>query len=275
MASQTAEKIIRIEMDEEDAILAKVVDGDLSMLTKSQRLSYYKMICDRLGISPHSRPFEYLLHRGKITLYAKRDCTDQLRNLRGISISIIKEHYDAEYQLYTVWARAVDRDGRQEESCGVVCLTNAQGVLKGEARANAIMTAETKARRRATLSLCGLGWSDEAEIASIPGAKTLKEEDIEEKSTQHTQISSILGAKTSKIEEKSTQHTQDEQKITQQQATDLAELLALCDSSYRQNVLDLLKKRFGVVDLGELTVSLHTRVTIAAQKHLQIEATNE
>ena len=35
--------------------------------------------------------------------------------------------------------------------------------LKGEALANAMMKAETKAKRRATLSICGLGWMDEVE----------------------------------------------------------------------------------------------------------------
>jgi hypothetical protein len=43
--------------------------------------------------------------------------------------------------------------------------------LKGEARANAFMKAETKAKRRVTLSICGLGILDETEIDSIDGPK--------------------------------------------------------------------------------------------------------
>jgi hypothetical protein len=44
--------------------------------------------------------------------------------------------------------------------------------LKGEARANAELKAVTKAKRRATLSICGLGWLDETEVDDIPaGAK--------------------------------------------------------------------------------------------------------
>ena len=42
---------------------------------------------------------------------------------------------------------------------GVVSITG----LKGENLANAMMKAETKAKRRATLSICGLGWMDEVE----------------------------------------------------------------------------------------------------------------
>jgi hypothetical protein len=43
--------------------------------------------------------------------------------------------------------------------------------LKGDALANALMKAETKAKRRVTLSLAGLGWLDETEIASIPDVR--------------------------------------------------------------------------------------------------------
>jgi len=43
--------------------------------------------------------------------------------------------------------------------------------LKGEARSNAMMKAETKAKRRVTLSICGLGMLDESETDSIPGAR--------------------------------------------------------------------------------------------------------
>jgi hypothetical protein len=44
--------------------------------------------------------------------------------------------------------------------------------LRGEALANAIMKAETKAKRRATLSICGLGFLDETEIETIPDARS-------------------------------------------------------------------------------------------------------
>jgi len=42
--------------------------------------------------------------------------------------------------------------------------------LQGESLANALMKAETKAKRRVTLSICGLGMLDETEIGSIPTA---------------------------------------------------------------------------------------------------------
>jgi hypothetical protein len=70
--------------------------------------------------------------------------------------------------LYIVTARAKDRTGREDESTGAVPLGN----LKGDALCNALMKGETKAKRRVTLSIAGLGWLDETELATIPGAQT-------------------------------------------------------------------------------------------------------
>ena len=47
----------------------------------------------------------------------------------------------------------------------------ALGTLKGDALANALMKCETKAKRRVTLSIAGLGWLDEIELATIPGVQ--------------------------------------------------------------------------------------------------------
>lgn len=142
-----------------------VVQGDLSVLTPSERLAYYKQVCESVGLNPMTKPFEYIRLNNKLTLYAKRDATDQLRSLRGISIEITsREKVD---DLYIVTARATEKStGRTDESVGAVNL----GSLKGEAAANAIMKAETKSKRRVTLSIAGLGFLDETEIASIPGA---------------------------------------------------------------------------------------------------------
>jgi hypothetical protein len=142
-----------------------VIAGDLSGLSAAQRLSYYQALCQSLGLNPLSKPFEYLTLNGKLRLYALRDCADQLRRLHGISIVITSRERLGE--LYLVTARATDRHGRTDESLGAVAL----GSLKGDALANALMKAETKAKRRVTLSLAGLGWLDETEITSIPGAR--------------------------------------------------------------------------------------------------------
>jgi hypothetical protein len=139
-----------------------LIGGDLSGLTEAQRLAYYRAVCQSLRLNPLTKPFEYLTLNGKLRLYALRDCADQLRRLHGISIAIANR--ERLQDLYVVTARAKDRTGREDESTGAVAL----GTLKGDALANALMKAETKAKRRVTLSLAGLGWLDETELETIP-----------------------------------------------------------------------------------------------------------
>jgi hypothetical protein len=142
-----------------------LISGDLNRLTAEQRNIYYKSVCDSLGLNPLTRPFDYIVLNGKLTLYARKDCTDQLRSLRGISIRIVSR--EAVEGVMVVTAQATDKVGRIDESTGAVSV---QG-LRGEALANALMKAETKAKRRATLSICGLGFTDESEVESIPNAR--------------------------------------------------------------------------------------------------------
>jgi hypothetical protein len=142
-----------------------LIRGDLGALTHQERARYYIRICESLGLNPMTRPFEYLTLNGKLTLYALKGCTDQLRKLHGVSVAIVS--YEASDSLFTVHVRARDRDGREDEDFGVVSLPD---TLKGEARANAILKAVTKAKRRVTLSLCGLGFLDETEVEDIPAA---------------------------------------------------------------------------------------------------------
>ena len=138
-----------------DAVL---IQGDLSTLSEDQRSAYYMRVCESLGLNPHTQPFEFIPLGGKLKLYATRACSDQLRKLHGVSIQILSRELVED--IYTVTARAEDMTGRNDESCGVVSLKG----LQGEARSNKIMCAETKAKRRVTLSICGLGWLDESEV---------------------------------------------------------------------------------------------------------------
>src|SRR5919109_3682360 len=139
-----------------------VIGGDLSPLNAAQRAEYYGAVCRSLGLNPLTKPFEYLNLNGKLRLYALRDCADQLRRLHGISIYIANRERLSD--IYVVTARAKDRLGREDESTGAVPLGN----LRGDALANALMKAETKAKRRVTLSIAGLGWLDETELDTIP-----------------------------------------------------------------------------------------------------------
>jgi hypothetical protein len=104
---------------------------------------------------------------GKTTMYATRDCTDQLRVNHGVSVTVVsREKID---DLLVVTVRATTPDGRTDEAVGAISVKN----LSGESLANAMMKAETKAKRRVTLSICGLGLMDETEVESVQMANSV------------------------------------------------------------------------------------------------------
>lgn len=141
--------------------------GDLAKLSPADRVTYYARVCESLGLNPLTKPFDYLQLSGRLVLYANRTATDQLREQRGISLTITSR--DSVGDVYVVTVRAVGADGRTDESTGVVSLDR----LGGDALANALMKAETKAKRRVTLSICGLGWMDETETETVPQARRI------------------------------------------------------------------------------------------------------
>jgi len=144
-----------------DDVIAR---GDLTNLSPAQRVIHYHNVCRSLGLNPVTQPFAYITLSGKLTLYAKRDACDQLRKLHGINIQIPdRTVHDG---LLTVHAKATDKTGRTDEDLGVVSIAG----LRGEAASNAVMKAVTKAKRRVTLSICGLGFLDETEVEDIPDA---------------------------------------------------------------------------------------------------------
>lgn len=171
------------------AIVEKVViQGDLAELAPADRVAYYSRVCESLGLNPLTKPFEYIELNERLTLYAKRDATDQLRHSRKINVTIVSR--ETIEGVYVVTARATTPDGRTDESIGAVPLTKENGTwetaqsgkryfkrngqhvpLRGDELANALMKAETKAKRRVTLSIAGLGWLDETEIETIPSAR--------------------------------------------------------------------------------------------------------
>jgi hypothetical protein len=146
----------------EDALLR----GDLSKLNPQQRLEYYRKVCESVGLNPMTKPFEYIRLNGQLTLYAKRDAAEQLRKVNGISITDLEETWRDDLCIFRAYAK--DEDGRTDVATGAVDTSRDTG----QDLANAIMKAETKAKRRVTLSLAGLGWLDETEVDDIPDQAT-------------------------------------------------------------------------------------------------------
>lgn len=141
-----------------------LIKGDLSSLTSEQRSNYYMKVCDSVGLNMLTKPFEYITLNGKLTLYVLRSCTDQLRSIHKVSVEELAE--TEREGVFIVTAKVKNGDGRTDIAKGAVNISG----LKGEMLANALMKAETKAKRRATLSICGLGMLDETEVETIPAA---------------------------------------------------------------------------------------------------------
>jgi hypothetical protein len=147
-----------------EIVEAVITRGDIAQLTPEERAKYYVKVCESIGLNPMTKPFEYITLNGRLVLYARKDATDQLRKLHKISVTELTE--TEREGVFVVTAKVVNAEGRTDAAKGAVTITG----LKGEALANALMKAETKAKRRATLSICGLGFLDETEIEDIPAS---------------------------------------------------------------------------------------------------------
>lgn len=159
-------EIVQVPDIDSQMIEIVLVGGDLSKLSPSQRVSYYTNVCKSLGLNPLTRPFDYIVLNNKLTLYPRKDCTDQLRKIHNISIA--KPDIKFQDDLVIVSVSGKTQDGREDAEIGVVNKKDMQGNL-----ANALMKAVTKAKRRLTLSICGLGWLDETEVETINDAKVV------------------------------------------------------------------------------------------------------
>lgn len=144
------------------ALESVIMQGDLSKLTPEQRGRYVAKMCEVMGLNPLTKPFEFMTLQGKLVCYAGKNCAEQLRKVHGVSLKVTdRQKID---DVYVVTVDAVLPSGRCDSATGAVPLAG----LKGDFLANAMMKAETKAKRRATLSICSLGMLDETEVETIP-----------------------------------------------------------------------------------------------------------
>lgn len=153
------------ELDPGKVAESVVMRGDLSALNPAERAKFYVQMCESLGLNPASQPFAYLRLNGKEVLYATRGATDQLARLHRVTREIVRgpEVIDlAGAKLVLTVCRATLPDGRHETATATCKLQDACGAE------NVLMKSETKAKRRATLSILGLGILDETELETIP-----------------------------------------------------------------------------------------------------------
>lgn len=143
-----------------------VLDNDLGKLTPRERTAYYLSVCESVGLNPLTRPFELIRLNGRLTLYATKNATDQLRQIYRVTIDNLESQIIGE--TFSVSLRATMPDGRSDVDMAAVSIKG----LQGDALCNAMMKAITKAKRRLTLSICGLGGIlDESEARTLPHAE--------------------------------------------------------------------------------------------------------
>ena len=160
-----SKEVVKSVDETQYAIEKCLLDGDLSGLSLDQRISYYKQVCETVGLNPLTKPFQYIVLNGKLTMYALKGATDQLRKIYNINCTITKEAYIED--IYVVTVEVKDKSGRIDVDMGFAKVAG----MKGDMLGNAMLKAVTKAKRRATLSMCGLGMLDEDEVATIQDDK--------------------------------------------------------------------------------------------------------
>jgi hypothetical protein len=144
-----------------------IADGDLSALNPKQRVAWYRARCEAAGLDPRTQPFEYLVIKDRLRLYATKAATDQLISNRKLTVEIIDRKHDQTLGVYEVRCRVTFPDKHFVEDFAAVPV---KGKI-GDDLCNALMKTCTKAKRRTVLSACGLGMHDETEVETIPGAQ--------------------------------------------------------------------------------------------------------
>ena len=164
-----------------------VLRGDVSGLSPDEKTRHYLRLCERLRLDPSTQPFQLLKLNGKEVFYAAKGATDQLRARWRIDCDLIdgpKVVDTGAGKVICATARA--RLGRRTDTSTGAVPVPAGG---GEALCNALLKAETKAKRRVTLSILGLGMLDEIELETIPAsAKTHAEQPLAPKQIRSSDL---------------------------------------------------------------------------------------
>lgn len=143
------------------AVESALVRNDISKLSTQERITYLHRLCESVGLNPLTKPFAFITLQGREVIYAAKDCAEQLRKIHGVSTQIISKGVVGEF--YEVHVKARDRTGKEDEDFASIPLNGA----KGNDFSNLTMKCVTKAKRRVTLSICGLGILDESELDTI------------------------------------------------------------------------------------------------------------
>jgi len=163
----TGSKLTTAESEAVDQLLQM----DVQKLTQEQTSKYLFWLAKRRGLDPMTKPFDLITLQGKRVVYANAGCADQLREIHRISIEVLEEGPlrlgdQVRPDVYIVKVKASLPDGRSLIEVGGAGIEN----QTGENLWIAIAKSYTRAQRRATLGLCGLGVPDISELGEQVGA---------------------------------------------------------------------------------------------------------
>lgn len=166
--AKTREEFVMEQRQLQRVAESLVLKGDISELSPEERTRFYLSLCDQLGLNPATQPLAILRLNGKEVLYPTRGATDQLAAIHRLNREIIdgpKVIDVAGAKIIFAVARITHPNGRVETATAMVSLPSGADNI-----CNAFLKTETKAKRRGTLSILGLGMLDETEIESIPSS---------------------------------------------------------------------------------------------------------
>ena len=145
-----------------EAIIKKIVNagGDLTSLSADEKYQYCKLMAEKVGLEKEVAPFKILNLEGKQILYADKGTAEMLRKKHELSFT--QPVYEKEDNVLSCTLGITDGK-RTDYDCGAVSIEG----LGAVDYANAKMACMTKAKRRATLSFCGVGMIDESEFDTI------------------------------------------------------------------------------------------------------------
>jgi len=140
--------------------------NDIAFMTEPQRAEYYLLLCKHLGLNPLTMPIQYIAFQGRLVAYVTKGATDQLA-ARGKLSRVVLEGPDVREIDGSRFAyckvRISTPDGREETSVAFL--------PAGRIDENLLMKCESKAKRRGTLSILGLGMVDESDADTMLGAE--------------------------------------------------------------------------------------------------------
>lgn len=168
MSEESSEEII-------ERILSK---GDIGGLPIAERNLFLVALAKHYGLDPAGRPFDIIKTKdGRMIPYANKNAAEQLRKIHCISLEVLdrgllKLGEAINPDIYVVTARASMTSNGEKRINDAIGAVSLKGQM-GDDLANKLMTADTKAQRRATYAICGLGMLDETEVATLPQAQPI------------------------------------------------------------------------------------------------------